>query len=325
MAKVECTCQQCGGVFQHDAKRKDVKYCSQSCYGNSRKNREVRTCQYCGKLFECRPDKIAKGSGKYCGRECCALARIKRVEVNCIHCGKLFNTIPSTIADGNGKYCSKQCFIDHRPSFQHECQQCGKLFDVHYSAHINGGGKYCSSACSQLSQQDRVTHECDRCGKPFIVTPSQVKRGIGKYCSRECRWANHPKVTCKCQHCGNLFDIRPSGIKYGHGKYCSRKCSNLAMSGEGHWRWMGGRLPYYGRDWRQQRKLAHSRDGGICQICHSKPKRGERQFQVHHIVKARRFNGDYEAANDLSNLITLCPQCHPKAERGKIAVPVRLL
>lgn len=70
---------------------------------------------------------------------------------------------------------------------------------------------------------------------------------------------------------------------------------------------------------------AYKRDGGICQICHQKPKQGERQFHVHHIVKSHRFGEDYKSANALSNLITLCPRCHAKADHSLVPVPVRLL
>jgi predicted HNH restriction endonuclease len=37
-------------------------------------------------------------------------------------------------------------------------------------------------------------------------------------------------------------------------------------------------------------------------------------LDVHHIVPFRTFKGDWRKANELSNLITLCRNCHRKAE-----------
>ena len=36
-------------------------------------------------------------------------------------------------------------------------------------------------------------------------------------------------------------------------------------------------------------------------------------------------NENYKEANQLDNLITLCPSCHKKAEHGKISLQLRLL
>lgn len=63
----------------------------------------------------------------------------------------------------------------------------------------------------------------------------------------------------------------------------------------------------------------------VCQLCHRKHKKGTRGFEVHHIVKRRNFEIDDPAANSLNNLVTLCPECHIKAEKGKIPVPIRLI
>jgi len=88
--------------------------------------------------------------------------------------------------------------------------------------------------------------------------------------------------------------------------------------------WRGGKSDYRGENWTQQRKLAYNRDNGVCQHCGKKPQKGKRKFQVHHIKPFRLFDGDYEAANQLTNLITLCESCHGKAEHGKIAVQPHL-
>jgi DEAD/DEAH box helicase domain-containing protein len=73
----------------------------------------------------------------------------------------------------------------------------------------------------------------------------------------------------------------------------------------------------YGPNWRMQKDRARLRDGYRCQIC-GLPENG-RAHDVHHKIPFRTFSGSsgqpaYEQANHLSNLITLCPVCHHRAE-----------
>jgi DEAD/DEAH box helicase domain-containing protein len=67
----------------------------------------------------------------------------------------------------------------------------------------------------------------------------------------------------------------------------------------------------YGPDWEQQRQRARERDRFRCQVCGA-PEQG-RAHDVHHKMPFRTF-ATYERANQLSNLITLCPSCHQRAE-----------
>ena len=67
----------------------------------------------------------------------------------------------------------------------------------------------------------------------------------------------------------------------------------------------------YGPNWSEQRSRARSRDGYRCQNC-SAPEQGQ-QHHVHHKIPFRAF-ASYREANQLSNLVTLCSQCHRRAE-----------
>jgi DEAD/DEAH box helicase domain-containing protein len=67
----------------------------------------------------------------------------------------------------------------------------------------------------------------------------------------------------------------------------------------------------YGTEWKKQRTLARKRDGYCCQVCGIKE--DEKQHHVHHKKPFRLFSSNQEA-NDLNNLITLCPGCHKKVE-----------
>jgi len=75
----------------------------------------------------------------------------------------------------------------------------------------------------------------------------------------------------------------------------------------------------YGPNWSQQRRRARRKDGFCCRNC-GKPEPVGRQHDVHHLRPFRSFdcrpgeNSNYLLANRLSNLVTLCPDCHPRVE-----------
>lgn len=75
----------------------------------------------------------------------------------------------------------------------------------------------------------------------------------------------------------------------------------------------------YGPNWQQQRQLALARDHHACRTCGATGG----MLHVHHIRPFREFgyvpgeNDHYRAANQLDNLVTLCPSCHRQAEAGQ--------
>jgi DEAD/DEAH box helicase domain-containing protein len=91
----------------------------------------------------------------------------------------------------------------------------------------------------------------------------------------------------------------------------------------------------YGPEWPKIRERVRARDGFRCQICGRAE--GARQHDVHHKTPFRQFfrspkspdfepeaakSGDLavqqarERANQLDNLVTLCPECHHQAEQN---------
>ncbi len=73
----------------------------------------------------------------------------------------------------------------------------------------------------------------------------------------------------------------------------------------------------YGPDWPKIRERARARDGFRCQVC-GRPET-TRQHDVHHKIPFRMFRDgagkiQREQANRLDNLVTLCAECHKKAE-----------
>lgn len=75
----------------------------------------------------------------------------------------------------------------------------------------------------------------------------------------------------------------------------------------------------YGPNWAAQREKALERDARRCRTCGADGP----LLHVHHIRPFREFgyvsgeNENYRPANQVENLITLCPRCHQRAEEGQ--------
>jgi DEAD/DEAH box helicase domain-containing protein len=69
----------------------------------------------------------------------------------------------------------------------------------------------------------------------------------------------------------------------------------------------------YGPLWEAIRKLVKRRDEYRCRLCGVKE--NGQSFHVHHKIPFRRF-ANAEQANEMDNLITLCPACHREAEQN---------
>ncbi|NMC83940.1 MAG: DEAD/DEAH box helicase [Anaerolineaceae bacterium] len=67
----------------------------------------------------------------------------------------------------------------------------------------------------------------------------------------------------------------------------------------------------YGANWEQQRRLARERDHFCCSLCGAPE--GEKPLHVHHKIPFKLFT-DPGVANQLSNLVTLCSNCHRLVE-----------
>ena len=67
----------------------------------------------------------------------------------------------------------------------------------------------------------------------------------------------------------------------------------------------------YGPDWEELRSRVLNRDGHSCQVCGVSDTL--RPLHIHHIQPFRSFT-NRETANQIQNLVTLCPTCHRKAE-----------
>jgi DEAD/DEAH box helicase domain-containing protein len=75
----------------------------------------------------------------------------------------------------------------------------------------------------------------------------------------------------------------------------------------------------YGPNWSEQRRLALERDDYRCRTCGAEARPGN-GLHIHHLRPFREYgyvpgkNDAYRQANDIENLVTLCPSCHRRAE-----------
>jgi len=88
----------------------------------------------------------------------------------------------------------------------------------------------------------------------------------------------------------------------------SRPAHSERMKGEDNPNWIPGPNPKSrGVNWDEQRKKSLERDEYLCCVCNNEAE------VVHHIVAFRDFN-NYEEANKLQNLMSLCRSCHSYIE-----------
>jgi hypothetical protein len=137
----------------------------------------------------------------------------------------------------------------------------------------------------------RVERNCEICGKPLVTNIYQITlRGGGRFCSRKCKGEATSKRL-----------LADGGPNYKGGVKKNEKY-------------------FRGSNWDRQKRKALKRDNYECQVCHVRRSLIKR-LDVHHIKPYRLFEGNFEAANQLSNLITLCTKHHGMVESGKMPCP----
>ena len=203
--------------------------------------------------------------------------------------------------------------IDALEGLKHrKCLNCGKPFIQ--KSHTKG--IFCSYDC-YIKYHTHI-YRCLNCGKEFKSGKGRAKWGRGKTCSRKCQYQYlkkirpHKLIQKKCLNCGKIFFKNPSTLnaKKGIGKYCSRKCRDIHWKGINNPNYLTGGNDYRGSNWQSQKRKARKRDNYTCQNCGYVSK----TINVHHIIPYRYFNNNYLKANNIDNLICLCPKCHREAD-----------
>lgn len=135
----------------------------------------------------------------------------------------------------------------------------------------------------------------------------------------------HHEERLKLYEIAQRFDVDERTVS---GWFNRRDIQTRTYTGKEVARWNGGWDHYYGPNWEEQRRKRLEKDGYECVVCslsneQHKEIRGT-ALHVHHIQRKESFrkgNGelDYERANRIENLITLCYKCHNRWE----GIPLR--
>ena len=188
------------------------------------------------------------------------------------------------------------------------------------------------------------TYECAYCGEQFKRYPSKVTTEE-PCCSPSCatklqveemniedhNFYDGGSVSVECENCGKQLERRPCKLERSEKFFCGKECESEwktgKRTGKDHPNWKGGVRISYGPNWHKQRNKRIEMDGDMCVVC-KRPNSVEKEktgssLTVHHIQPIRSYmvDGeiDYERANRLDNLVTLCGACHRRWE----GIPLR--
>lgn len=254
-------------------------------------------CQFCGGAFE-----ATRSDKKYCSSTCQNRARFGKAI--CIRCGAEFHKTGASV-----RYCSATC----AKNAQWENQQ--------------PTGDYLSIRSDLVAQARFVTVKCGVCGQLVEKRVGDYNRGIKQFgqvfCGRQCAMiATGKTMILTCSECGAEFKRGMSEYnnynKQGNYVFCSRDCQDknvdYILRGADHYCYIDGGSPNHrGKGWKRLRRIVRDRDKDTCQHCGITEKEVGKKLDVHHINPFRNFDC-HEKANDLSNLITLCPSCHHRED-----------
>ena len=223
----------------------------------------------------------------------------------CLRCKKV-------LVKGQRKFCSRSCANKYRAQQQKRfCPTCGE----HFLASPSQKQKYCCWHCAQNPPLATKTKVCEWCDSAFTVKSRRAleqQRFCSKVCAGSWKRSNRPIIAC--EQCGKQLDRPPSKATRSHRQFCSTQCFYDWNRQENNASWLGGHDSYRGPNWQPQRTLARKRDNHTCQQCNITESELGKELDVHHIKPYRLFP-DYNAANVLDNLRSLCHDCHLEAER----------
>ena len=151
------------------------------------------TCEQCGEKFEI--PYLSYGKGRFCSHKCASESNqgegnpnwkghtIKKI---CKECGCEFDfkAYPSSIEKGEGIFCSIECKGnwqaknlkgENNPRWKQKikciCEECGKEFEIQHAWAKRGQGKYCSRLCSRRARKIPTHHT-----KPELIFEQICKK-----------------------------------------------------------------------------------------------------------------------------------------------------
>jgi hypothetical protein len=198
-----------------------------------------------------------------------------------------------------------------------ECQHenCNREFDSEHGMKIHFGRKH--------KNIRTTTVICDYCGEETKQYSKNEQRNSNNFCDNECygKWRsgkfkgeNSPRynrVLVECENCDNNLSVQKNEFDRTNNHFCDKDCYSSWRKCE-----TSKENLDYGKNWDKISSKVRERDGKCvkCKISNNKcvDKYGC-QLHVHHITPLREFS-NIEKANNMQNLVSLCPTCHMKVE-----------
>lgn len=316
---IDKKCINCGKTFRVTPSRApNAKSCCMKCQTEYRKNnpgthpscrkKVAITCQYCNTVFYVIPSlaKKRKSCSRHCQRE---YSKRQRVSLACAHCGDIFIVDPHR--KETAKFCSVKChnkYMKGKPNPKASLALSGRR------------------SPKRIPKENLIKDIC-RVATKIGHTPSSVDyREHGNY--------DHSTIYTSFNNWKDA--IEQSGLDYAQMERHISEIRSLATKKTwkdndayreshcqgNHWRWAGGCQTWRGPNWNNQSERARERDNYCCQSCGVTQSELGKKLDVHHIQPFREFgfvpykNKNYIQANQIDNLITLCPSCHQKTEHS---------
>jgi len=298
------TCKVCNKEFFNA--KKNTKFCSATCFSESRRIKVKVNCAYCEKDVYTIPSKVLKFINLYCNRECRTKHKkilmlgdgnpnYNRVDALCSGCGIDIKIQPYRLSKHKYHFCTKECFranfgkffigednSKYKPPIICKCITCGIEFKRKQSE-IKSDRVFCSHSCYLIQSRSDMGQvklsnfiDCTYCGKLFHSTPSQQKVKTNPCCSS----------MCAAQLRSEIY------VGSNHARWDPNKSDEERISERSY--------PAY-RDWRVQ---VFTRDNFECKCC------GNNQggnLIAHHIYNYSEYE---ELRTCVDNGTTLCAICH---------------
>ena len=220
----------------------------------------------------------------------------------CEMCGKTF--VRWAGPREPSRFCTPSCWYQWQRDRRRRCTVCGAPVKPARRSQTT-----CSRLCGYKSRKlrTRPPTKCRWCSQDFFPTMQGINQA--KFCSRACRTAfDRRRLTFVCSQCGCEFQRGAALIKRSARAFCGHRCAAIGNRGEGNPLFRGLRSGYRGAGWSELSELIRVRDDHSCRRCGARQET-KRKFPVDHLIPWRTFE-DKVAANDPSNLVTLCAPCH---------------